>query len=254
MMDTASTLAATVITAGDPSKALMKARFFQAIPGGYAEGDVVVGASVPIVREIAKRAPTNVTPDDMSQLLDHEVHEVRLLAAVLMSDLCKRRSTAPGTRRQIVGLALDKAERLNNWDLVDTVAPHVTGPWLATLPPHEQWAILDPLLESPVVWRRRLAMVSMFGPLRAGDVELPLAVAARLLDDEHDLIHKAVGWLLRDVGLRDRAALDDFLDKNAATMPRTALRYALEKHEPTRKAHYMALHRNPPADWVAKLP
>ncbi len=229
MMDTASTLAATVIAAGDPSRALMKARFFQAIPGGYAEGDVVVGASVPIVREIAKRAPTNVTPDDMSQLLDHEVHEVRLLAAVLMSDLCKRRSTAP-------------------------VAPHVTGPWLAKLPPHEQWAILDPLLDSPVVWRRRLAMVSMFGPLRAGDVELPLAVAARLLDDEHDLIHKAVGWLLRDVGLRDRAALDDFLDKNAATMPRTALRYALEKHEPARKTHYMALHRNPPADWVAKLP
>lgn len=205
--------------------------------------DVFLGLAVPEVRSVAKAVRRSVTPELVSELLDRPEHEARLLAGAIMCELVRPARAEAESRRQYALMCIDKAERLNNWDLVDTIAPHVTGPWITRLAPSEQWQVLEPLIVSPLLWRRRIAMVSMFGPLRAGDTALPLAVAGRLVHDPHDLMHKAVGWLLREVGKVDRPALDGFLDEHAATMPRTALRYALEKHEPDSRAHYMGLRQ-----------
>ncbi|MEL4504313.1 DNA alkylation repair protein [Luteococcus sp. H91] len=236
-------LVTMVLAAGNPDDAPAKAAYLKAIPGGYAEGDVVIGVRVPQLRQIAKawlrESPRSPSLTVIEALLFHEVHEVRLLAAILLSDLCKAKRTSPAVRQRCVDLVLAHAECLDNWDLVDTVAPYVTGPWLASLSPGQQRAQLLPLIRDPLLWRRRIAMVSMLAVIRAGDVDLPLWVAEQLLDDEHDLIHKAVGWMLREVGAVDRAALDVFLNRHAATMPRTALRYALEKHDPADRARFM---------------
>lgn len=121
-------LIAAVLAAGHPDKAAPKAAFLQAVPGGYAEGDVVVAASVPAVRAIARSVRDRVALADLAVLLEHEVHEVRLLACILMGDLAKLRRTPPSLREELAFLAIERCERLNNWDLVDTVAPHVTGP------------------------------------------------------------------------------------------------------------------------------
>ncbi|GAB3709957.1 DNA alkylation repair protein [Mariniluteicoccus flavus] len=228
----AERLAAIVVEASNPDDALAKARFFRAGPGENPEGDRFVGVSVPALRAIARDARKSVTLDDLDSLLDNDIHEVRLLAAILLSELSKPKRTPPRIKDAIVDLVVRRTDRLDNWDLVDTVAPHTLGPWLVGKSTEKRDAVLDPLVTSPLLWRRRLAMVAMLGPIRAGETALPLSVAARLLHDDEDLIHKAVGWMLKELGSRDRAAVAAFLEKHAATMPRTALRYAVEKHEP----------------------
>ncbi|GAB3622416.1 DNA alkylation repair protein [Mariniluteicoccus endophyticus] len=236
---TADAIAARLIALGNPDDAIAKTRFFKAGPGGYADGDQFAGVSVPKTRALAKQVRDDVTLDDIEDLLDHPVHEVRLLAAILLADLSKPRRTPQHTKDAIVALVIRRADDLDNWDLVDTVAPHTLGPWLVVQDDATRRATLDPLISSENLWRRRLAMVAMLGPIRAGESELPLDTAHRLLGDEHDLIHRATGWMLREIGLRDRAALDDFLERYADTMPRTALRYALEKHTPDERRAFM---------------
>lgn len=260
MMDavnsTAAALIEQVVAASEPRDAAAKAAYLKAVPGGYAEGDVVLGVRVPALRAIARGARHTATVDVIDALLDHEAHEVRLLAAILLADryaaatvncngdaTADRSSVATSERAALLELLLARADRLNNWDLVDSVAPYTLGVWLIDRSPAERAAVLDPLIGSDLVWRRRLAMVAMLGVIRAGETALPLAVAARLVDDPHALMHKAVGWMLREVGLRDRAALDHFLDAHAATMPRTALRYALEKHDAERRRYFMDARR-----------
>lgn len=235
----ARSLAEAVTAAGRAEDAIAKTRFFKAGPGGYAEGDVFCGTDVPTVRRIAKQAGDAASLDVIAELLGSPVHEVRLLAAVILSDRGRARRTTAEVREEVARLVLTHAESFDNWDLVDTVAPHAVGPWLTTLPREEQERVLDPLVRDPSLWRRRIAMVSMFGPLRSGDVDLPLAVAERLLDAPEDLMHKAVGWLLREAGLRDRLALDAFLAEHAGTMPRTTLRYAIEKHSPEERRYWL---------------
>ena len=232
-------LAAQVMALATPEVASAKARFFRAGPGGYAEGDQFLGVSVPAVRSIARPHRRTVALDVVRDLLDSPWHEVRLLAAVLLAEGCPRRDAA--FRDGAAALVLERTDRLGNWDLIDTVAPHVTGPWLVDHP--DRRAVLDGLIASPSQWRRRLALVSMLALIRAGEYDETLRLVERVLTDREDLIHKAAGWMLRELGLRDRAALDGFLDAHAAVMPRTMLRYAIEKHEPGRRAHYLGLAR-----------
>lgn len=229
-------LVEAVLRAGVPQDAVAKARFFGAVPGGYAEGDVVIGVRVPVLRALARDWRRRVGLIEVEELLEDDVHEVRLLGAILLVELYKLGDDSG--RAAVVEVVLRRAERLDNWDLVDTVAPYTLGPYLRDRP--EERPVLDRLAASESLWRRRLAIVGTFGLIRAGEFGDTLRLAAKLLDDPHHLIHKATGWMLREVGLRDLAVLNGFLDAHAPEMPRIMLRYALEKHTPEARSRYLA--------------
>jgi 3-methyladenine DNA glycosylase AlkD len=201
-------------------------------PGGYGEGDVLLGIPVPKQRKVARRhrdAPLR----DIERLLGSDVHEHRFVALAI---LCLRYERAdPGERERYARLYLDRRGRVNNWDLIDTSAPKL----LADRVRGGDRAFLDELVVSDSVWDRRIAILATFPLIRDDQHEETLRLAERLLGDEHDLIHKAVGWLLREVGKRDEAALRGFLDRHAAEMPRTMLRYSLERLDPDVRKAYM---------------
>lgn len=225
---------------GDSDDAVAKARYLQAFPGGYAEGDEFVGVRVPQVRALARDVRRSVELDDLDALLQHSIHEARLLGAVLVVELYKPAKTPPEKRDKVIELVLARIENLDNWDLVDTVAPHTLGRWLLDKAEAEQDRVLDDLAASPSLWRRRFAMVTTLGMIRAGELRQTFRLAELLVDDEHDLMHKAVGWMLREAGLRDREMLDAFLERHSTAMPRTALRSALEKHDAASRQDFMA--------------
>jgi 3-methyladenine DNA glycosylase AlkD len=214
------------------TRAAGAARFFKTGPGEYAEGDVFIGVTVPEVRKIALRF-IDLPLKDVAKLLKSKIHEERLLALLV---LAKRFPSAPET---VYRFYMRHLKYVNNWDLVDASAPEICGPYLYAHPAERK--SLETLATSHDLWRRRIAMVSMFYFIRRKRYREPLKVARLLLRDEHDLIHKAVGWMLRELGKRgDRAVLDAFLKEHATEMPRTALRYAIERHSPTERARWMA--------------
>jgi 3-methyladenine DNA glycosylase AlkD len=205
-------------------------------PGGYGEGDVLLGIPVPKQREVARRhrdAPLR----DLERMLRSDVHEHRFVALAI---LCLRYERADaGEREGLARFYLDRRAGVDNWDLVDTSAPKL----LADRVRGGDRAFLDELVLSESVWDRRIAILATFPLIRDGHPEETLRIAERLLRDEHDLIHKAVGWLLREVGKRDEAALRGFLDRHAAEMPRTMLRYSLERLDPDVRKAYMRAGR-----------
>ncbi|GAA2111474.1 DNA alkylation repair protein [Kocuria atrinae] len=237
-VDLPAKLIETLISMGNERDAQAKAKYLQAVPGGYGEGDQFVGVRVPAIRSLAREAMKQTTLDDAAVLLDHEIHEVRLLGTILLVELFK---PARADKDAVIQLLLAKADRLNNWDLVDTVVPYTLGPWLLVQPTDKATAILNDLADSPVLWRRRMAMVSTLGQIRLGHHDQAPRLAAKLQTDPHHLMHKAVGWMLRGVGNKNRVLLDAFLNEHAATLPRTALRYALEKHDTEARARYLAM-------------
>jgi 3-methyladenine DNA glycosylase AlkD len=208
-------------------------RFFRTGPGEYGEGDKLLGIRVPATRGVAREfrnAPLAV----VERLLHERWHEARLLAVILLSEAYKRGT--PAERDAIYTLYMRNTKRVNNWDLVDTSAPYIVGPHLAG---RARASTLKRLAKSPLLWERRIAALATFHYIKLGEMDDSIAIAELLLHDDHDLIHKAVGWMLREVGLRDPARLTAFLDAHAHEMPRTMLRYSLERlHDRTRK-HYM---------------
>lgn len=192
----------------------------------------MLGVRVPEVRRVVRAHLAGAAPDDVDALLSSPWHEVRLAGCVLAAELARR----PAARAELVRILLARTDRLDGWDLVDTVAPHVLGAWVRD---HDR-SLLDGLVASPLVWDRRLAVVATLSLVRSGDHADALRLAGRLLDDPHDLVHKAVGWVLREVGRRDRAALDAFLAAHVTRMPRVTLRYALEKHPADERARWLA--------------
>lgn len=225
-------------------------RFFKTGPGEYGEGDEFLGIRVPESRMIAREA-RDMALGEIPGLLVHRYHEVRLCGFLIltykMERLCRARlrddEQAIKERDAIVRLYLDYADYANNWDLVDLSAPKVIGPWLM-LPSEiaDKDAVMDDLAASPVLWRQRIAMVSTWKTTQQGQPEYALRYAERLVYHKHDLMHKAVGWMLREVGKRcDKALLEDFLERYAATMPRTALRYAIELMPAHERHHWMTM-------------
>nr|WP_269810352.1 DNA alkylation repair protein [Kineosporia rhizophila] len=234
-------MVAEVEALGDADDAVGKAVFFKTGPGEYGEGDEFVGVRVPELRRMARGAGKSATLADVEALLAHRWNEVRLLGGLILVELY-RRAKEPTQQEAAVQTMLDNLDRLSNWNLVDSVAPYVLGPWLLRNP--ERRPLLDELLTSPSVWWRRTAVVATFALIRAGEFDDLLRLAGRAIGDEHDLMHKATGWMLREVGQRDRAVLNRFLDAHAHEMPRTMLRYALEKHpQPERQAYLTAARR-----------
>lgn len=235
---------AALAEVADPADAANLQRFFKTGPGDYGEGDVFAGVRVPQIRAVVKRH-TDLSLAEVDALLDSDVHEHRLAGLLILDAQYRRagkpRTADPALQPRIVDTYLDalRRGRVNNWDLVDASAPNILGAWLLDHP--DRLAILDDLAASKSLWERRAALLATFAFIRAGDPAPTLALAQRLLYDRHDLIQKALGWMLREVGKRvDADVLRAFLDQNAAAMGRTALSYATEHLDPAERAAYRA--------------
>ncbi len=213
--------------------------FFKTGPGQYGEGDRFLGITVPQLRAIA-RTHRDLPLNAAAALLGSRWHEERLLALLILVDRY-RRGDEP-TRAAIHRLYLDHTPAINNWDLVDSSAPQIVGAHLEA----RDRSILRRLARSPSVWERRIAMLATYHYIRKDDFADALAIAALLLHDGHDLIHKAVGWMLREIGNRDRAAAERFLRRHARSMPRTMLRYAIERFPEPLRRKYMAAKMSAP--------
>jgi 3-methyladenine DNA glycosylase AlkD len=233
---TANDVIAALRDVASQADAVQLQRYFKTGPGEYGEGDVFIGVRVPAMRKVAERF-RNVDLDVLDELLDSEVHEHRACALLILGDQFERRS---GERTVIVEryLAALRRGRVNNWDLVDSSAGYILGAWLVG---KDRTPLLD-LASSQSLWDRRVAMIATSAFTWAGDPSATIELAERLLPDRADLIQKAVGWMLREVGKRvDRGVLTGFLDEHAASMGRTALSYATEHLTPEERAGYRAM-------------
>jgi 3-methyladenine DNA glycosylase AlkD len=220
---------------GDPDKASGQIRFFKCGPGEYGEGDQFLGVSVPKQRKIAKQY-RRLPLKEVGKLLSSPLHECRLTALLILVEIYNQKKIEEATRKAIVDMYVRNTEYINNWDLVDSSAHYILGPWLIEYP--EQREILYRLARSEHLWQQRIAIITTFAFIRERDFSDTFALADILLHHPHDLIHKAVGWMLREIGNRDRGAEELFLKPRYRTMPRTMLRYAIEKFpEPQRKAY-----------------
>ncbi len=223
--------------------------FFKTGPGEYGEGDQFLGLKVPQTREVVKLAVADTPLDEIPELLMSPWHEVRLCGLLMLVDkfgrLAKKRlendETAIRGRDEIVKMYLQYAEQANNWDLVDLSAPKILGIWLL-LPTRlgDKREIMDALAASPCLWRQRMSMVSTWKTTQQGDPSWCLRYAEWHLHHPHDLMHKAVGWMLREVGKRCSMDLQrQFLERHAHEMPRTALRYAIEQMSDDERKYWM---------------
>ncbi len=219
---------------GSPEKASQAARFFKTGPGQYGEGDLFLGLTLPQQRKLAKEFP-DLTLEEIKNLLDCPEHEFRLTALLIL--VARYHAADEADQKKLHHFYLKNTHRINNWDLVDVSAEHLVGHHLSG----RDKSLLTKLARSPILWERRIAMVSTLHDIKQAKPLDALAIAQILLNDKHDLIHKAVGWMLREVGKRaSRADLQSFLDKHHKTMPRTALRYALEHFDEKDRKRYMA--------------
>ncbi|MBQ1016900.1 DNA alkylation repair protein [Micromonospora sp. D93] len=218
----------------DPRRAEASSRFLQMVPGGYGEGDRALGVSVPDQRRVAARYWRDLSLAETTRLLTDGAHEERLTSLLIL--VRKFTKGDERERGQVFDTVLANTGRINNWDLVDSSAPYIVGPWLIG----RDRTVLDRLAESSLVWDRRIAVMATFAFIKAGDFEWTFRIGDQLLHDPHDLVRKAVGWMLREVGNRDRAAEEEFLARRYRVMPRVMLRYAIEKFEPQRRRAYLS--------------
>jgi 3-methyladenine DNA glycosylase AlkD len=218
----------------DPDKAVILQQFFKTGLGQYGEGDIFIGVTVPQSRKIAKKF-SRLQLVEVKTLLYSRIHEERLVALLI---LVWRYSSALGNREEkeeIVKFYLDNIKQVNNWDLVDLSAPNILGAYLID---NRDRRLLYRLAKSENVWERRVAILATYHFIRNGDFSDTLKIAEMLLQDRHDLIHKAVGWMLREVGKRDATAEEAFLEKYWSVMPRTMLRYAIERLPENKRLRY----------------
>lgn len=214
------------------------ARFFKAYEGGYGKDDKFLGITVPVIRRVAKQYRT-INLQQIEELLDSPWHEVRQVGLVIMADQSTSKRTPGAQLTELYKLYLRRTDAINNWDLVDTSCYNVVGTYLLQHP--EQRDILTKLASSSDLWERRIAMVSTWQFIRVGQLDDTYHIATMLIGDTHDLIHKAVGWMLREAGKRDEVRLKLFLAKHIAQLPRTTLRYAIERFAPEERAYFLKL-------------
>jgi 3-methyladenine DNA glycosylase AlkD len=234
---TAAAVVAALKQQRDPDRAAFLQHFFRTERGGYGEGDRFLGLTVPMQRRIA-RAHRTLSLAEIERLLVNVYHEARFVGVVILVE--RFRKASGDERQQLADFYLGHRLTIDNWDLIDVSAPHILGEPLAA---RGDAHLLFELAASRRLWDRRMAILASWAFLRRGDTRVTARLATQLLGDTHDLMHKAVGWMLRELGKRDGAALLEFLDAHAAAMPRTMLRYATERlPEPTR-ARYITLRR-----------
>jgi 3-methyladenine DNA glycosylase AlkD len=206
----------------DPEHAQKLQGFFKTGPGEYGEGDIFLGIRVPDQRKIAKKF-RSIPLSDVRELLQSKIHEHRLTALFILTDQFKKADE--NVRQQIVDLYLKNTVHVNNWDLVDSSAHKILGEWLV----YKDRDLLYRLAESDNLWERRISIISTFAFISREDFEDALALIKVLINDEHDLIHKATGWALREIGKKDESVLEEFLLEHYENMPRTMLRYSIER-------------------------
>lgn len=236
-MSTASDITRALADASDDAAAVRAASFFKTGADDYGEGDVFIGVSMAAARTIAKRF-VHATQGDLDELLWSDIHEHRMVALLIMVAQYREHPS-----KQLVDdyLAAARAGRVNNWDLVDASAEFLVGEYYFDKPRN----IFFALAKSDQLWERRIAIVGTFGFIKRGDATTTLEIAEKLLREKRDLIQKAVGWMLREVGKRvDRSLLVGFLDQHAGAMPRTMLSYAIEHLDAAQKTHYRSIARS----------
>ncbi len=216
-------------------KAEVLSRFFKTGKGAYGEGDRFLGVTMPEVRRVAREF-RELAFSEIEKLLSSPYHEVRMTGLLILVDRFERADETG--RKEIYEYLLDHRGAMNNWDLIDAIVPKIVGAYLVTQ--RKKRKNLYTLAQSDDLWERRIAMLATFSFIREDDFDDTLAIAELLLDDPHDLIHKATGWMLREVGKRDLATLRGFLDAHAFRMPRTMLRYAIEKLPEAERKGYMS--------------
>ena len=243
--------------AADPSQVEGLSRFFKTGPGQYGEGDKFLGIKVPVTRAIVKSCWSSTGFDDLEECIASEYHEIRLAALLTLVEIFRhataaRHSTAcpwnpdchferpkgveKSVRQQCIDFYLSHTQYINNWDLVDLSCYPLLGEWLLD---KDRTLLYDLARDGKTLWEQRIGMVSTMTFVRHGQLDDTFAIADILLHHPHDLIHKAVGWLLREAGKRDKAALEAFLAPRYSTMPRTMLRYAIEKFPAPERRRYL---------------
>jgi len=232
-----------LISLGNPKIALQSKGYFKTGPGDYGEEDVFLGIRMPVIRDTLKQFK-QANLDTAQALVKSPYHEIRLFALLLMVALFKK---AKGKdQADIFKLYLANTQYINNWDLVDSSAHYIVGQYLLNEDLKDKAlfkygeGVLYKLVYSDSLWERRIAVLATFQLIRVHEFELPLSIYEVLLKDQEDLIHKAVGWMLRELGKRDRTLLESFLNRHLSQMPRTMLRYAIEKFTKEERQHYLA--------------
>ena len=216
----------------DAEKREIFPKFFKAGKGEYGEGDHFLGVTVPNIRAIAK-LHKNISIEEIRDLIQSEWHEVRLCALIIMVEKSKKKDEA--LRKELFNLYLSQTKRINNWDLVDLSCRFIIGEYLLD----KSRDILYQLAQSPLLWDNRIAIVSTYAFIRKGQLEDTYALSDLMMQHPHDLMHKAIGWMLREAGKRNPERLYDYVMSHRADMPRTMLRYAIEKFSPKERAILM---------------
>ncbi len=214
-------------------------RFFKTGPGQYGEGDIFVGIYVPDNRRISKKYHT-LPLHQIAQMLDEPTHEFRLAALLALVERYRKARNNPQQREQCVNFYLENAPKANNWDLVDLSTEYILGEEIAL---GRHLDAIDTLLSSPVLWEQRIAVVAMLTPIRHGMLDLPFDTARRMLTHPHQLMQKAVGWVLREAGKKDPARLRQFINANIAAFSATTLSYATEKFTKEERAALRQLRK-----------
>lgn len=222
MVTFTNTITAELQALSQEEKRRILPRFFKTGKGEYGEGDKFLGVTVPNVRVVARKyKATNL--NNVRELMESEWHEVRLCALLIMVECCKKADDA--TRKVFFDLYLSLTAQINNWDLVDLSCPSIIGEYLLDKPRN----ILYQLADSPLLWDNRIAIVSTYALIRHNQLDDTFTLAVKMMSHQHDLMHKAIGWMLREAGKRDEQRLYDFVMQYRQQMPRTMLRYAIEK-------------------------
>ncbi len=216
----------------DIEQAKILQRFFKTGEGEYGEGDIFLGIKVPVQRQIAKKY-YGLPLIKIQNLLDSKIHEHRLIGLIIIINKFAKGSEIE--KGDIFNFYLKNTKKINNWDLVDISAPKIVGEFLKD----KDKKILYELVSSENLWERRIAIISTFNFIKKEEFKDALAISELLLNDEHDLIHKAVGWMLREVGKKEQKVLEDFLNFHYKTMPRTMLRYAIEKFDEEKRKKWL---------------
>ena len=217
----------------DPSQVPGLSRFFKTGPGQYGEGDKFLGIKVPVTREVVKQYWRETSMQDLEECIASEYHEVRLAALLALVEIFKHNKKQ---QKQYVDFYLAHTDRINNWDLVDLSCYPLLGVWLLD---KDRQLLYDLARNGKTIWEQRIGIVSTMTFIRNGQLDDTFAIADILLQHPHDLIHKAVGWLLREAGKRDKAALEAWLAPRFRAMPRTMLRYAIEKFPESERQQYL---------------
>ncbi len=216
----------------NPEKAKFVARYFKTGKGEYGEGDIFLGLSVPESRKIAKKF-SNLSIDEVSELLTSKIHEERFVALEIL--VFRFEKGDEKLREEIYKFYLKNKVYINNWDLVDTSAPYIVGEFLK----NKDKSILIKLAKSKNLWEKRISIVSTYAFIKNNDLKTTFEISKILLSDSHDLIHKAIGWMLREAGKISQEELENFLKTNYFSLPRTTLRYAIERFPEEKRKKYL---------------